>query len=153
MTTGDLDEIERTLGIVLPAEYRATMMAYPFPAESSAAELWMPDDARRVVELNQDYRRAPRGQTSWPRHLFLVGDDGGEEAFVLDTSTPPYPVAVYELESGRLRPHAADFLAFVQRLWGDLAEIEADERALAEAYRNKKWWQFWIRPYPPGRAT
>jgi hypothetical protein len=114
MTADDLDHIERTLGIVLPAEYRQTMMAYPFPADSSAAELWMPNDVGRVLALNEDYRRGTHGLTSWAQHLFLVGDDGGEEAFVLDTSTPPYPVVVYELETGHLRPQAGDFPAFVQ---------------------------------------
>jgi hypothetical protein len=153
MTAEDLDQIEVRLGIALPTEYRTTMMAYPFPADSSAAELWMPDDAERVLALNESYRRGPRGPTDWPRHLFLLGDDGGEEAFVLDTSAAPYPVVIYELETGRLRSLVADFHAFVQWQSDELAKIEADERVMAEAYRNKKWWQFWIRPYPPGRAT
>jgi hypothetical protein len=62
-------------------------------------------------------------------------------------------VSIYELETGRLKPLVPDFIAFVQWQRSELAKIEADERALADAYRNKKWWQFWIRPYPPGRAT
>jgi hypothetical protein len=153
MTADDLDHIERRLGIALPAEYRATMIAYPFPADSSAAELWMPDDPQRVLALNESYRQGPPGPSDWPRHLFLLGDDGGEEAFALDTSAPPYPVVVYELETGRLKPLVGDFRAFLRWQWDGLAEIGADEQAMAAAYRNKKWWQFWIRPYPPGRAT
>ena len=153
MTAEDLDRIERSLGIALPAAYRTTMITYPFPADSLAAELWMPDDAQRVLALNESYRHSPRGPTDWPRHLFLLGDDGGEEAFVLETSAAPYPVRIYELETGRLKPLVADLHAFVQWQWDQLAEIEADERAMADAYRNKKWWQFWIRPYPPRRAT
>jgi hypothetical protein len=153
MTAQDLDRIELSLGIALPAEYRTVMMAYPFPSDSSAAELWMPDDAERVLVLNEGYRRGPGRSTDWPRHLFLLGDDGGEEAFVLDTSAVPYPVAAYQLETGRLRPLVGDFQAFMQWQWDELAKIEADEQVMAETYRNKKWWQFWIRPYPPGRAT
>jgi hypothetical protein len=153
MTLEELDQIEQSLGITLPAEYRAAMSAYPFPADSSAAELWMPDDAQRVLALNQSYRQGPRGTSDWPRHLFLLGDDGGEEAFVLDTSSRPYPVLICERETGRLKPLLPDFLSFVQWQRDELAEIEADERAMAAAYRGKKWWQFWIRPYPPGRAT
>jgi len=27
-----------------------------------------------------------------------------------------------------------------------MSTIEADERRRAEAYRNRKWWQFWNQP-------
>ena len=43
-----------------------------------------------------------------------------------------------------------DLTSFIQMQREELDRIEADERALVEAYRNKRWWQFWIRP-PQGR--
>ena len=140
MTPDAIASLERSLALRLPAPYRETMDSYPFDPDSSAAELWLLDDPQKLLLLN---RARPN---VWPRGFFAVGTDGGELTYLLDTGTPPFPVLAFNLESGKLEPHAPSFPTFVKLLQDELALIEADERATAEAFRRKKWWQFWIRP-------
>jgi hypothetical protein len=148
MTFEELGTIEHALSVKLPAAYRDAMMAYPFPADSSAAELWVLNHVGQLLELNAEHRHASEGR--WDPQLLVIGTDGGEETFVLDTVRAPYPVLIYEMETGSLKPCAPDFTSFIQMQREELDRIEADERALAEAYRTKRWWQFWLRP-PQGR--
>ena len=134
-----IDSLERSLGLQLPAAYRHTMSNYPFGADSSAAEFWLLDDPDRLLELNRARVAA------WPREYFVLGTDGGELTYLLNTAAPPFPVLAFDIESGQLEPHAPSFPAFVDLLRKEMQRIEDDERTRAEAYRNKKWWQFWIQ--------
>ncbi|SRR6266496_2764708 len=140
MTPDAIDSLERSLAVRLPLPYRETMASYPFGPQSSAVALWLLDDPERLLQLN----RARAGV--WPAGLFALGTDGGELTYVLDTRAPPFPVLVFDLESGKVEPHAPSFPAFVSLLRDEADTIEADERRRAVAYRNKKWWQFWIQP-------
>ena len=140
MTPDAIASLEHGLALRLPEPYRDTMCSYPFGPDSSAAELWLLDDSRRLLQLNRARANV------WPRGFFALGTDGGELTYLLDTATPPFPVLAFNLESGKLEPHAPSFPAFVKLLHDELAFTEADERATHEAFRKKKWWQFWIRP-------
>ncbi len=140
MTPDAIDSLERSLAVRLPAPYRETMGSYPFGPETSAAELWLLDDPHRLLQLNR------AGAEVWPRGFFALGTDGGEETYLLDTTAPPFPVLVFSLESGKVAPHAPSFPAFLNLLRDEMSTIAADERRRAQAYRNRKWWQFWIQP-------
>lgn len=143
-----LDRIEKLLGVSLPVAYRETMLAYPFSPDHQAAELWMPNNATVVLEMNRSIPERRLDGDRWPRHLLFIGGDGGEEEFVLDVRGPAAPVFAYELETGRLRALAPDFAAWLTTLRDWQAEIDRDAEAMREAYRHKRWWQFWIRRYP-----
>jgi hypothetical protein len=108
---------------------------------------WVLNEVESLVKLNRAHRAA--SDRPWPVHLFLVGSDGGDEAYVLDTSADPSPLLVYELETGKLQSYAPDYDEFIRLQAQALDEVEASERALAAAYQNKRWWRFWMRPYPP----
>ena len=149
MQPHELDRIESQLGVPLPAAYRATMVAYPFPPDHQAAELWMPDSSAVLLELNRDITGREADGQPWPKQLVFIGGDGGEEDFVLDTRVAAGPVFAYEKESGHLRALAPDFAAWLATIAEWQAEIERDATAMREAYARKRWWQFWIRPYPP----
>ena len=149
MSPADLNALERALGITLPAPYRATMERYPFAAASQTAELALPDDATRIRELNEEYRRSTLPTGPWPRTAFVIGEDGGESAYVLDLSRTPAVVQEYSFETSQFTDRTADWSAWVAELRADEQELAADEEFMAAAYRNRKWWQFWIRPYPP----
>jgi hypothetical protein len=153
MTLSDFEQLERSLGIRLPDPYRQAMLVYPFPLDSPAAEFWLPDDAKKTFETNRQIRTGTTlNRRPWPRHLIAIGDDGGEEIYLLDCATSPYAVLVFEIETGKTRPYVESFTAFLDEQWKDLRDLEEDERWMAQAYRDRKWWQFWIRPYPPRRA-
>jgi hypothetical protein len=148
---GDLDDIEAALDVRLPPEYRTLMQAYPFGANSQAAELWLPADPDAIVEDTLDARRAfAMREQRWPKDYVIVGGDGGEERYVLDASRQPAPVVVYELETGNVRPLAADTTAFAALLNHREAQIAADDAAMKRLDAGTRhgdgqgrWWQFW----------
>ena len=149
MQLPDLDRIENLLGVSLPTAYREAMLAYPFSRDHQAAELWMPNDAAIVLDMNRPVPERRLAGEAWPAHLVFIGGDGGEEEFVLDVRAAAAPVFAYELESGHLRALAPDFVAWLTTLRDWQAEIDQDAEAMREAYLRKRWWQFWIRRYPP----
>ena len=149
MDAYDLDRIERALGRPLPAAYRATMLDYPFPPTHEAAQLWMPDDAAIVLEMNGPIPERQLAGKPWPAHLVFIGSDGGEEDFVLDVRAAAAPVLAYERESGDVRALAPDFAAWLAMLRDWQSEIDQDAAAMRAAYERKRWWQFWIPRYPP----
>jgi hypothetical protein len=112
MTLEEIGRLEQVLGVKLPAAYRDGMMAYPFPEDSPAAELSLLNDIVLLLESNAEHRR--RSEGGWPPHLVVIGTDGGEEAFALDTAMAPHPVLAYEMETARFKPYAPDFSSFVQ---------------------------------------
>ena len=148
MRTDELDALEQAFGVTLPAEYRATMLAYPFPADSDAAEWSMPDDAARLHEHNTLARQPSSRKEPWPRTAFVIGEDGSEAVYVLDLSRQPAVVQEFSLETGHFTDLAPDWPAWLTRLREVQRELDEDEEFQRERYRTKKWWQFWIRPYP-----
>jgi hypothetical protein len=70
-------------------------------------------------------------------------------SLVLDVRAAAAPVLAYERESGHLRALAPNFAAWLTTLRDWQAEVDQDAEAMREAYRRKRWWQFWIRRYPP----
>ena len=149
MQRSDLDRIENLLGVSLPVAYREAMLAYPFAPDHQAAELWMPNDAAIILDMNRPIPERRSAAEPWPPHLVFIGGDGGEEEFVLDVRAAAAPVFAYELETGRLRALAPDFAAWLTTLRDWQAEVDRDAEAMGEAYLRKRWWQFWIRRYPP----
>jgi hypothetical protein len=140
VNSADLDRIEDVLGVALPAQYRDIMLAYPFSPDHEAAQGCMPDDAEFVLKAN-----ASR-QPEWPRELIIIGDDGSEEQFLLDCRTELAPVIVYELETGKLRPLARDFGAWLAQLDLWQRDVADDQAYLRRRYEQRRWWQFWIGP-------
>jgi hypothetical protein len=136
----DLDRIEDALDVTLPARYRETMLDYPFPPEHEAAQGCMPDDVAYVLKANADR------QESWPSELVIIGDDGSEEQFLVDGRSELAPVMVYELETGKLRPLARDFDAWLAQLEAWHREVADDQAYLQRRYKERRWWQFWIGP-------
>jgi hypothetical protein len=142
MSPAQLDELERYLGVTLPYEYRAALLDYPLPRDPHSTEMWLCDEAAELRELNRNWRAG--GQ---PPHLVLIGGDGGEESYILDTSAARSPVLAYSYETGTMAGYAGSFSEFLERQHTEYEAIEEDRRGMAEAYAKKRWWQFWIRPW------
>ena len=140
MNPTDLDRIEEILGVALPIRYRDTMLLYPFPPDHEAPQGCMPDSVDYVLKVNADR------QASWPPGLVIIGDDGGEEQFLLDCRTQLGPVVVFELETGKLRPLARDFDAWLAQLDLWQRDVADDQAYLRRRYEQRRWWQFWIGP-------
>lgn len=148
MTPAELAHLERQLALALPEEYRRALLDYPLPRDPHSTELWLLDSPVELRQLNEGWRQG--GQ---PAELVVIGGDGGEECYVLDTRASPYPVLAYSIETNGMEPFAASFHDFLERQRQDFERIELDRQRMTEAYRNKRWWQFWVRPYPPGGAA
>lgn len=148
MTPVELQSLESALGLKLPQEYGRALLDYPLPRDPNSTEMWLLDDLAALRELNDGWRKMGR-----PEGLVVIGGDGGEESYVLDARTPPYPVLAYSVETGDVESYAPSFQEFVERQRQEFRGIELDRQRMAEAYANKRWWQFWIRPYPPRGAA
>jgi hypothetical protein len=137
MRPQDLEHIEHALGIRLPTTYRATMLAYPFPLDSWVTELWLLTDPADVIEEN---RGASLG---WPATHFTIGGDGSGNYYVLDLAREPAPVLEWDHELDLFTELAPDLASWIPVLEQWLAEVEEEERRMAERRRMRKWWQFW----------
>jgi hypothetical protein len=145
MRDEDLDRIEATLGVKLPAEYRATMREYPFPPGSPAAELWLPPDADWVIQKSRVWSESGQSHRAWSARYVALGGDGGEERYVLDLGTSPPSVLAADAEEQAVEPLAPDWPSWLAMLEEWHAEVEEDDRHEAGHRSNKRWWQFWIR--------
>jgi hypothetical protein len=145
MSDEDLDRIEAALGVKLPPEYRATMRDYPFPPNSSAAEMWSRPDADWVIWRSREWSKSGLYDRPWSARYLALGGDGGEEEYILDLGTTPPSVLTADVENGTVEPIATDWQSWLALLEERHAEIEQDERDMAERLRNKRWWEFWIR--------
>lgn len=139
MTQSELEEIEQRLGLSLPAEYRTTMLSYPFTAGSFADECMLPNRPTAVLDLNEARVPLPASVA----RPFFVGSDGGEESYFVDAARLDSPVFVFELETGRHRIQAASWVAYLQGIRDTLVEIAVDEQAERERRLTKRWWEFW----------
>jgi hypothetical protein len=84
----ELARIEQSLGISLPASYKAAVAPFPVPAAAGNSDLAVWDDAERLVAFNLDLRRgAPGGVKPWPPHFFAVGHPGDGSPYALDLSS------------------------------------------------------------------
>ena len=141
MTPDELQSLEAALALKLPEEYGRALVEYPLPRDAHSTEMWLLDKLTELRELNDGWRKMGR-----PPGLVVIGGDGGEESYVLETRTPPYPVLSYSYERNDVEPYASSFQEFVQRQRREFRDIELDRQRMAQAYANRRWWQFWIRP-------
>jgi hypothetical protein len=145
MRADELTALEHEFGLTLPPGYRATMLAYPFPLEHQSARLALSDDPAHLRRMNAEMRASA---PLWPPQAFIVGHDGGEVTYVLDCARTPAVVQELDFETGELTDRTSDWATW-------LAQLADEERAVAvareeanAAYRAKRWWQFWVRPWP-----
>ncbi len=139
MTEREISQVETAVGFPLPECYRTTMLAYPFPPHSAAADGYMlPDDPEAVISLNNGGAK-PRGIV----RPFFVGNDLGEEIYFLDAMRADSPVYVYELETKQHRVLADSWGAYLAHITKVDVEIAADEEAENQRLLTRRWWQFW----------
>jgi hypothetical protein len=144
VTSDDLDRVESELGIRLPSDYRALVIAYPVGLGRSGPDYELLDDSQQLIAINRLLREEGFFGSPWPAHFFSFGGDGCGNEYYLDLRREPSPVyfADHEgtLDSGQW-PTLEAWLA--ERLQ-EQAEWEAEEHRRAERKAAKRWWQFWV---------
>lgn len=139
MTPAEIESIERELGIRLPGDYRTMALAYPFPEDSALADYAMVDRSADLLARNRAMRAHP-WSPAWKREYFVIGHDGGECWFFIDTSRPQSPVFEVSIEDRGVIEHSpglADFVARYQKIDADAAAEPA--RTSASWWRRRLW--------------
>jgi cell wall assembly regulator SMI1 len=122
MTADDITQIERELGMSVPADYRALVTAYPanLPAEARGYDLL--DHPSYIITENRSARRSTVHGIRWPDPYFIIGQDGSGGWFCLDTQRNHSPVIYFDHEDRSFREVAAsltDWLPMISALYAD----------------------------------
>lgn len=139
MTEAQLDEIESHVGFALPAEYRRVAVASPFRPIGSDCVYWFFDDPNQVIEetlaplSDGDYDK--RG---WQMGYLTIGNDGGGDLYVMDTSAPGLPVHCLSHESHQIEPDYRTFAGFVED-WIKAPEVIEANLAAKKAAERAEW--------------
>ena len=142
MTVDDLERIEESLGISLPASYRERLLAFPIPAAVGNTDLAVWDDADRLIALNRELRRGlHRGMRPWPARFFAIGHPGDGNPHALDLEAGDAVWWVFHsdlddretyLEGGSFPPWADHYFATVRAEMAD-AGVDPEGRPAARA--------------------
>lgn len=146
MTESDISRIEHELSVQLPPAYATLLRRYPFSGESCAAESYLWNDFRLLLERNRDLASIiGNAQSSVAQQacMFQIGCDGGEVNYLIDLRNPASPIYVYDFESGSIAEKCQGFDAWIAYCRDVEAEVVADEAAMAEREANRRWWEFW----------
>jgi hypothetical protein len=92
LSADDVQMIETTLGVTLPADYALFLQAdRPGPIDNTTVR----DDPELIIGFTQDYRR----DSGWPPHFIWVGDEADGCPYTLDCMTG----AIFRLEKGNVK--------------------------------------------------
>lgn len=138
MSTLEIKQIETQLNIKLPQFYIETMLNYPFPLDSFAAELLLWADVESILMSNESRFGPEEGK-------FAIGCDGGELTYYLKLNGDE-KVYIYDLEGSYIHNtlEAETWNDFIKSMQQTEEEILQDKLLEIERRKNKKWWQFWI---------
>jgi hypothetical protein len=135
MTEEELVEIESAIGCGVPQCYRDTMLAYPFPKDSFAAEVLLPNNPKHIIKMNPKLRKAGRVEKAF----FTGSDETGEISYYLDASNSTPTV----FRMGRTENSSADWDAHLNELKTRSERIREEMMLRAERKAHKQWWEFW----------
>jgi hypothetical protein len=145
MELSELEEIERSLNIVLPEAYRAAVRNHPFAQYplTYADELF--DDPRAIICENLLLRdRGHSGYVLQPSQYqfgFRFDPQQGSLPLFFDISRPSLPV--YLLIDGEVDLEAESFPDWIEQRLAFFAR-QQEKRKNEEVRKHRKWWQFWI---------
>lgn len=109
----ELDSIQQRTGLMLPQRYRAVVLNYPqalldmadvYPGPKKTVERIGPENAElyayaQLLEIanlgDVDYKN-----DLFPKHFFIVGDDGCGDYYAIDTTSEDAPVFMSGPHSG-----------------------------------------------------
>ena len=134
MTEADLQRIESTLGLQLPAFYRGYMLEYPRWLPESQPEgydvaAWeFTNDPARVIHFNRYVREFESGEffddIPWPDHYFVIGSEQEQNWYFLDFREGSQTVYDFHHEMGnvgRVAGSLSEFPVVLLEWWEDVA--------------------------------
>lgn len=110
MTAQDLDNMEVALGFALPADYRAVMLAYPFPTANGGRVMLTNEpvtaaDPSRLELISPDVSRP-----------FIIGWAPREQVYYMDADRRDSPVFVRDRKSGMIWEFSPSLVAYVEHV-------------------------------------
>ena len=133
--------IKKALNIEIPDFLVQIYENYPFKKGSCADELYLPNDLESII-LNNDVDR--RENIIQRKDIFIIGDDGSEETYFIDTQAAGSKVYKYDIETDKTELLTENFDLYIDYIRTVQAEIDEDEKWMAKKIKKKKWWQFWL---------
>lgn len=91
MTTDDIQEIEVSLGIGVPANYREWVASLPPAGQETKSWHWVFNDPAAIIQANKELRENGCQGEDWPHELFCIGEADGNHFFIL----PQEPDYIY----------------------------------------------------------
>ena len=144
MTSGQLDRVERELGIRLPNDYRAMVLTYPAELGPSGPDYELLDDPEQLIKINLLFREQGFFGMPWPARFFSFGGDGNGNEYYLDLRQEPSPVYFADHEGTMYSEQWPSLAAWLEERIREQSEWEEDERVRAARNAGKRWWKFWI---------
>jgi hypothetical protein len=132
MTSTDLDKIEQTLGLRLPADYRTLMTG---DSADRLVNSGLFTDAGKVIERTLEQRNGFGGAPPWPARFVYLGDQEDACPYALDCTSG----RVTHSDHGRLDSALGTFES-VSLLAQSLATEDSEQ-----ADGDPAWWKFWRR--------
>ncbi len=144
MTDSELQRLQDTLGIVLPAPYAEVMRAFPpelrhWPSWADGESRTFYSDVDVILDANKKVRENPgqfvkfprQYRAAWPKNLFLFGDDNSESFYLIDVNKPNPEVD--SIFNGAIRPSFPDVASLYRSF-----QYRHGERWKEDAMRSTK---------------
>lgn len=126
MNETQLDSIEKAVGFALPAEYRRVAASPPFRPIGHDWVYWFYDDPSRVIEGTlAPLADGGYDQSHWQAGYLTIGESGGGDLYVMDTTVADLPVLCLCHETHAIEPAWPSFSVFVEdwiRTSGEIAQ-------------------------------
>ena len=149
MTDEEVEQVSRTLGVVLPREYRAVLLRPPADLHD-ALGLDIAVDGEWITRQNLEMRDSPAfffgREAPWPTEFIIIGEDGNGNAYFIRANELISP-AVYFLDHEQ--PDRDDLVSatsisgWLEVVRSNVQKQRRNEEGLRQAINRKKWWKFW----------
>jgi len=133
-----IEAFEKELGLTLPADYKATLLDYPFAGEHTGTEMLVNDlSLLRSWNLPARPQGKKRAKKTDPREgYFMIGSDCSETVFFIDPKRKSSPVWYYEMETGKFELYVASIREYLDKC----AKIDAGEELYPNEASNIPEW-------------
>jgi hypothetical protein len=141
MDTSELVALESELGIILPADYKATMVRYPFSGDHVGIDM-LSNDSKLLREWNSSTSTSNKMKKMMPSlsaGYFMIGSDGSETGFYIATGDHSL-IFYHDVETGKLALYAQSIDEYLQRC----EKIDFGEEAYPNESTEIAEWMKWV---------